>query len=251
MSSSKCRASSPLPYDSSHKRKRTSSPYDTESSGSYEWYSFQTCSELLDEQPSPSTSFIIPPDTDEIDSSPFSITKHLDESSPIRETQVSSGSLRSSVSTCPPKTPSGRRLPLNTISPGGDIRTPQTQECPPTCFCRSECDTFGKPRQIDAEQLPQRSPSTPGTKGLNVRRMLVPRSLWGGFKMDRRPQRDNRRSRLKAYHGSGIVVTVTNEDLWADEKNPFLLTRFDFADNQRPQMSLTLPPESQFRKPID
>jgi hypothetical protein len=228
-----------------------SSPSDeTASSSSYEWYSVYSGPRLLDTQTSPSSSFITPPDTCEFSSSPFSISKHLDASSPIFEMQVGSfpslGSVGHSDHSSPSsgyvlKTPLGSISSLSSITASTQFSTkmtPQKQGCPPTCFCRLECDSFGKPRCIDVEQLLQiRSSEDATAKGVdepNVCRMLVPRSVWNRFRVDNHRQKESNLDTLVAYRGqseAGVLITMANEDLWADEKNPFLLTSFDLAEN--------------------
>lgn len=251
-SASKRRASSPEPYNGPRKRVRTSSPSDEIAcSSSYEWYSVYSGPRLLDTQTSP---FITPPDTCEFNSSPFSISKHLDASSPILEMRArpfsSLGSVGlsdqpSSSSGYILKTPLGSIFSLSSISAStrsselSTKTTPQKQGCPRTCFCRLECDSFGKPRCIDVEQLPQiRSSKIPqgataeGVDESNVCRMLVPRSAWNRFRVDNYPTKHV--DTLVAYRGqgeSGALITMVNEDLWADEKNPFLLTSSDLAEN--------------------
>lgn len=255
-SASKRRASSPAPCNGPGKRVCTSSPSDeTASSSSYEWYSVHSGPRLLDTQTSPSSSFITPPDTCEFDSSPFSISKHLDASSPIFEMQVrpcsSVGSIghsdESRSSGYVLKTPLGSIFSLSSIgastlsSEFSAKTTPQKQECSPTCFCRLECDSFGKPRYIDVEQLPQihssEIPQYATAKGVdesNVCRMLIPRSVWNRFRVDNYLKKECHIDTLVAYRGqgeSGALITIADEDLWADEKNPFLLTSFDLAEN--------------------
>jgi len=64
--------------------------------------------------------------------------------------------------------------------------------------------------------------------------MLVPRSVWNRFRVDNYRQKESNLDTLVAYRGqseAGILITMANEDLWADEKNPFLLTSFDLAEN--------------------
>jgi len=52
--------------------------------------------------------------------------------------------------------------------------------------------------------------------------------------VDNYRQKESNLDTLVAYRGqseAGILITMANEDLWADEKNPFLLTSFDLAEN--------------------
>jgi hypothetical protein len=64
--------------------------------------------------------------------------------------------------------------------------------------------------------------------------MLFPRSTWSLF---RTFSSDNvlPKTRRFIYRDSDnreCAVTVENEDLWMDEKNPFLLTQFDLRQEE-------------------
>lgn len=120
------------------------------------------------------------------------------------------------------------------------VRTPTKDSCLPSCFCRLEMDTFGRVPDIERVQLSRQAQAQYTEQqheevGFTVSRMLVPRSSWSLFRTSSSSSlssEENLQPKRKfvAYRGHnriGNTVTVENEDLWLDEKNPFLLTRFD------------------------
>jgi hypothetical protein len=89
-------------------------------------------------------------------------------------------------------------------------------------------DTFGNRSDVERVQLTQKP--SPVHDGSAVSRMLFPRSTWRRFwtfYSSENVQLSEERPVYRASGGRGRVVTVQNEDLWMDEKNPFLLTQFD------------------------
>lgn len=203
-------------------------------------------------------SFNTPPDTIEVTSSEYSLSRRLDSSSIVEKTQtggsyfcispensdLSPGSLDSAnVSAYALSRTLSNMSPSSSGSKSG-MRTPVKEECEPTCFCRRELDTFGRPPRISQNQLPSLVPSESpptamsspyicGVKASEVRKMIVPRFTWGQFRLSHR-NREEKKPRI-AYQGPiGLGVTmhsmIVDEDLWEDERNPFLLTRFDFEE---------------------
>lgn len=63
--------------------------------------------------------------------------------------------------------------------------------------------------------------------------LLVPRRVWKDFIVSRTPVASTLHA-LVAYRGPPGLrgpVIVTNEDLWVDKKNPFLLTKLELCDD--------------------
>lgn len=128
--------------------------------------------------------------------------------------------------------------PSITVSPGShassEACTPAKGPCPPTCFCLLDVqvDTFGNRSDVERVQLTRKV--SPAHGGSAVSRMLFPRSTWSLF---RTFSSDNvlPKTRRFIYRDSDnreCAVTVENEDLWMDEKNPFLLTQFDLRQEE-------------------
>ncbi|PVF95295.1 hypothetical protein CPB86DRAFT_817304 [Serendipita vermifera] len=106
-------------------------------------------------------------------------------------------------------------------------------------------DTFGRKVHLGKNQLVQHSsPLAADRKRATPYRMMVPRTVWHHFKMhpvgnDRvgEPADQSKRRYLQTSK-TGDHSVIINEDLWEDERNPFVLTAFDFMegplDSHRP-----------------
>jgi hypothetical protein len=98
-------------------------------------------------------------------------------------------------------------------------------------------DTFGRKIHVGESQLCQRSPALRrDNKRMTPYRMMLPRSIWHHFEVNsilksERGVVTGRSKRCYLQHSADEVGSVIiNEDLWEDERNPFLLTAFDLIE---------------------
>lgn len=104
-------------------------------------------------------------------------------------------------------------------------------------------DTFGNRPDVERIQLSHQTSLSPDESA--VARMLIPRSAWGLFTVFPLQPVQPKETRLPFYRGrlqQGRPIIVRNEDLWMDEKNPFLLTRLDLDQGGHKPSSGTLIP---------
>lgn len=115
-------------------------------------------------------------------------------------------------------------------SASSEICTPPRALDPPASFRGFE-DTFGKRPDIEAVQLSEETCISPGASALPC--MLIPRGAWCLFKPfpSEYAQHTTRLFVYRGGNGRGQPITIHNEDLWMDEENPFLLTRFDLGQD--------------------
>lgn len=253
---SKRMPSSPSPSAWPSKRRRLSPITGTSTAPGHSptkmnWHTvyLQPNSSLNPTSPPSPTEFVTPPDGCELACSPSpsqSSWVHVvpASSSSASENQDSGGSTIFSGSSLdlvptimsfpnPPFHGEHTPSPSVTVSPSShassEACTPAKVPCPSTCFCQLDVqlDTFGNRSDVERVQLTQKI--SPTHDGSAVSRMLFPRSTWSLF---RTFSSDNVLPRTKHFvyrdrDNRGRAVTVENEDLWMDEKNPFLLTRFD------------------------
>lgn len=174
-----------------------------------------------------------------------------------------------SLSSLPPSSPVGNSSSQsNSSERPASVDTPKRDPCPPTCFCLLGADTFGKDTNVDACQLVEGhvSPASQlekegivGQFDANVRRMLIPKELWSQFKPIASSLCLGRTSKTigptsivyRRHAGLNLPIPIYDEDLWADEGNPFLLREEELSEINSREGYIPLPLPIELSDPAD